>query len=186
MEHVTRPCGRHEEVSVRNSWAIPLIATFCFGRVAPASAQGEPLKEAVAQEQVISASPILWMFKWFNADYERRINSTITWGLSGSYLLLDDCEYGRASVLVRYYPQRAALTGFYLGGQTGVYRTSEGRQDEVTYGAGMDLGYAWLLGASRRVGVSIGFGVTRAFGGDLDGDSYAIPNVRLLNVGIAF
>lgn len=126
------------------------------------------------------------MFKWFNADYERRINSATTWGLSASYLPIGDFEYGRASVLVRYYPQRAALTGFYLGGQTGVYRTSEGRQHEVLYGAGMDIGYAWLLGSQQRVGVSLGLGITRVFGGDLDGASIAIPNVRLLNVGIAF
>ena len=50
----------------------------------------------------------------------------------------------------------------------------------------MDIGYAWLLGSSQRVGVSLGVGVTRVFGGDLDGGSMAIPNIRLLNVGIAF
>jgi len=171
---------------VRNNWAIPLVAILCFARSSPASAQDKPLNAPVVRDQVISASPILWMFKWFNADYERRINSTITWGLSGSYLPQGDSEYGRASGFVRYYPQQAALTGFYLGGQTGVYRTTEGRQHEVAYGAGMDIGYAWLLGSSQRVGVSVGFGVTRVFGGDLDGGSIAIPNVRLLNVGIAF
>jgi hypothetical protein len=32
----------------------------------------------------------------------------------------------------------------------------------------------------------LGLGVTRVFGGDLEGDSIEIPNVRLLNVGIAF
>jgi uncharacterized protein DUF3575 len=171
---------------VRNTSLIATVAALCLVAATPASAQVQDVDPPIARDQVISASPVLWMFKWFNADYERRINSTTTWGLSGSYLPLGDFEYGRASVLVRYYPQRAALTGFYLGGQTGMYRTSEGRQHEVLYGAGMDIGYAWLLGAQQRVGVSIGFGITRVFGGDLDGASIAIPNVRLLNVGIAF
>lgn len=171
---------------MRSTLVIPLVAILCLVAAAPASAQDQEMNAPVAHNQVISASPILLMFKWFNADYERRINSATTWGLSASYLPIGDFEYGRASVLVRYYPQRAALTGFYLGGQTGVYRTSEGRQHEVLYGAGMDIGYAWLLGSQQRVGVSLGLGITRVFGGDLDGASIAIPNVRLLNVGIAF
>jgi len=36
------------------------------------------------------------------------------------------------------------------------------------------------------VGVTVGFGTTRVFGGDGRGGSYAIPNLRLLNVGFAF
>jgi hypothetical protein len=171
---------------MRNTSIIAFIAALCLVAAAPVFAQVQDVDPPIAHEQVISASPILWMFKWFNADYERRINSTTTWGVSGSYLPLGDFDYGRASVLVRYYPQRAALTGFYLGGQSGVFRTSEGKKHEVVYGAGMDLGYAWLLGSRQNVGVSVGFGVTRLFGGDLDGASIAIPNVRLLNVGIAF
>jgi hypothetical protein len=171
---------------VRTTSVIAFVAVLSLVAAATVSAQVQDMDPPVAHDQVISASPILWMFKWFNADYERRINSTTTWGLSGSYLPLGDFDYGRASVLVRYYPQRAALIGFYLGGQTGVFRTSEGREHELLYGAGMDIGYAWLLGSSQNVGVSLGFGVTRLFGGDLDGASIAIPNVRLLNVGIAF
>ena len=171
---------------MKSTSVIPLVAILGLAAAAPASAQDEGMRPPVAYDQVLSASPILLMFKWFNADYERRINSATTWGVSASYLPLEDSEYGRASVLIRYYPQRAALTGFYLGGQTGVYRTSEGRQHEVFYGAGMDIGYAWLLGAQQRIGVSVGLGITRVFGGDLDGTSTAIPNVRLLNIGVAF
>jgi hypothetical protein len=169
---------------VKTHSLIPLVAILCLA-AAPASAQDD-VNAPVAHDQVISASPILLMFKWFNADYERRINSVTTWGVSASYLPIEDGHYGRASVLIRYYPQRAALTRFYLGGQAGVYQTTEGQEREVRYGAGMDIGYAWLLGSQQRVGVSIGLGITRLFDGDLGGASIAIPNVRLLNVGIAF
>jgi hypothetical protein len=125
------------------------------------------------------------MAKWFNADYERRITSTVTWGVSGSYLPVGDFDYGRASVLVRFYPQRAALTGFYLGGQSGVYRIADATEHEIVYGAGMDIGYAWQLGPKRNVAVSLGFGMSRLFGGGLDA-SVVVPNARLANVGIAF
>ena len=50
----------------------------------------------------------------------------------------------------------------------------------------MDVGYAWLFGAKRDVGLTVGYGSTRVFGGDLDGHSFVIPNVRLLNIGFAF
>lgn len=148
----------------------------------------EPVRvtEADAPRQVVSASPILWIAKWFNGDYERRLTPATTWGLSGSYLGIDDFHYGRASVLLRYYPQGRALNGFYLGGQSGLYRLASTSEHELLYGAGFDLGYAWLLGPRKQVGVSLGFGLSRAFGSGVDGASMVIPNARLVNVGVAF
>lgn len=159
-----------------------------FLAVPPSARAQEPAKnaEAVMPAQVVSASPILWIAKWFNGDYERRLTRASTWGVSGSYLGIDDFHYGRASVLLRYYPAGRALNGFYLGGQTGVYRLSSEAEHELLYGAGFDLGYAWLLGPRRKVGVSLGFGLSRVFGSGLDGASLVIPNARLVNVGVAF
>ena len=169
---------------------------------ATAARAQEPTRTPVPYEQVLSASPILWMFKWYNLDYERKINTVATWGVSGSYLEPGDSSYGRATVLVRYYPQGAALSGFYLGGQLGVYHTvytdydypssypsSTGptgqRRCESMSGAGIDLGYAWVMGARRNFSMSLGFGVSRLFGSHAD-DLPAMPNVRLFNVGYAF
>jgi hypothetical protein len=141
----------------------------------------------VAHNQVISASPLLMMFKWFNLDYERKISPAVTLGASGSYLPLgDDYDYQRATFHARYYPQGAALTGFYMGAQTGVHRAGSKRDHETLLGAGVDLGYAWLLGPNRNHSVSVGLGMTRMFAGnDLDG-SLTLPNLRLLNIGFAF
>lgn len=50
----------------------------------------------------------------------------------------------------------------------------------------MDLGYSWLIGPKRNVGVSLGIGAERLFGGSLAGASLTIPSVRLVNVGVAF
>jgi len=152
----------------------------------PARAQDEGTKAPVAHTQVISTSPILLMFKFFNVDYERKISPAVTLGASASYLPVGGFDYGRASVHARFYPQRAALTGFYVGAQAGGHRAGSKRDHGVFFGAGVDVGYAWLFGPKRDVGLTIGFGATRLFGGDLGGHSFVIPNVRLLNIGFAF
>lgn len=170
---------------MRNALGLMLGATLSFIAAVPAYAQEEGSAAPAEYRQVISASPILLMAKWFNADYERKITPVMTWGVSGSYLRGGDFDYGRASVLVRFYPQRAALTGFYLGGQSGLYRISDVTEHEVLYGGGIDIGYAWLLGPKRNVAVSLGFGLSRVFGSRLDA-SVVIPNARLANVGIGF
>lgn len=171
---------------MKNTSIVTLLAISCLLSVAPAHAQDQGTNPGDEHHQVISASPILMMFKWFNADYERGMSPTMTWGVSGSYLPLGDFDYGRASLLVRYYPQGRTLRGFYLGGQTGVYRIGERREHEVLYGGGVDIGYAWLLGSRQNAAVSVGFGVSRVFGGALEGASIVIPNVRLINVGVVF
>jgi Protein of unknown function (DUF3575) len=151
-----------------------------------ARAQDEGTTTPVARNQVISASPFLLMFKWFNVDYERRVSPSVTLGASGSYLPVDGFDYGRATLHARYYPQGAALTGFYMGGQTGIHRAGTKRDHGVFFGAGVDVGYAWLLGAKRNHAFSVGLGTTRLFGRDLDGYALMIPNARLVNIGFAF
>jgi len=51
----------------------------------------------------------------------------------------------------------------------------------------LELGYNWLLGPKQNVTIGLGFGVTRMLrSADDDSMPYAIPNVRLVNIGIAF
>jgi hypothetical protein len=38
----------------------------------------------------------------------------------------------------------------------------------------------------QNVAISMGAGVNRLFGGELEGASLALPSLRLVNVGIAF
>ena len=52
-------------------------------------------------------------------------------------------------------------------------------------GAGPDIGYSWPLGAKQNVGIGLGIGAMRLFG-DLQGVSFTIPTLRLIDVGIAF
>jgi hypothetical protein len=90
------------------------------------------------------------------------------------------------NVFLRYYPQGAALTGFFLGGRTGVARASALDEDATGVVGGFELGYSWLLGSKRHVGVSIGAGVDRLFFGDELDMALIRPNIRLVNVGVAF
>ena len=163
--------------------AVVLVASALS--VNAAHAQGT--RVAVEHQQVVSASPFLLMFKWFNVDYERKINEYHTWGASTSFLSLDDDEdYVNAQLAYRFYPQRAALTGFYLGGRGGFHNVDFRGDDDKFFGLGFELGYNWLLGSSRRFSISVGGGATRLFGGDLSGASLTIPTVRLMNLGVAF
>ena len=142
----------------------------------------------VTHQQFISANPFGLMFEWINAEYERKAAPSVTWGVAGSFFSLDHSavDYASGGMLARYYPAGAALTGFYLGGRGGVYRVSQGLRSDVFFGAGFELGYNWMLGAKRNVGISLGLGATRLFGGSLAGASLTIPTVRLFNLGVAF
>jgi hypothetical protein len=165
------------------------IAAACavFGDVA--AAQTFPgTAVPVVHQQFISANPFGLMFEWVNAEYERKATESVTWGVGASFFARnhDSVDYASGGSFVRYYPAGAALTGFYLGGRGGIYRVSDAHASDVFYGVGFELGYNWLLGSKRNVGISVGLGATRLFGGALAGASLTIPTVRLFNVGVAF
>ena len=175
--------------SSRFAIALAIFSGLSLLSVADARAQTrEPDSMPADRTQIISANPFGLMFEWFNAEYERRISPSTTLGASVSWFSLDsgEMDYANGNAIVRYYPSGRALTGFFLGGRGGLYRVADDFDSGVFFGAGFEIGYNWLLGAQRRVGISIGVGATRLFGGELSGASLTIPNVRLLNLGIAF
>lgn len=144
----------------------------------PASASAAPLQQ-------ISANPFLIVFKYFNVEYERRATDASTWGVSTSFLPMGHSrEYRNVGGFWHYYPGHRPLRGFFLGGRLQAHHFSGDGESGTIAGAGFELGYNWIVG--RRTLVGIGFGATRLFGGALDGESLAIPSVRLANVGITF
>ncbi len=78
------------------------------------------------------------------------------------------------------------MTGFFLGARTGVAHAAAVDDDATGAMAGFELGYSWLFGARRHVGLSIGAGLDRLFFGDELDIALIRPNIRLVNVGIAF
>jgi hypothetical protein len=162
-----------------------------LGSALPQQARGqEGTRAPVPHDQVISANPLLLLFEWFNAEYERKISNTSTAGIGGGWISLDggDDDYVNVHGFYRYYPQGAALSGFYFGGKLGVHRveTSGADEDGTALGFGIDVGYNWLLGVNRAFYVSIGIGANRLFGLDLEDASATLPTLRLVNIGFAF
>jgi len=67
---------------------------------------------------------------------------------------------------------------------TGAYYLNEGYDNGTFFGAGVELGYTWLMGANKNWYLGMGVGVTRLLGGL--SDSFTFPQVRLVNFGYAF
>jgi hypothetical protein len=168
---------------------LPAVALAALAlTVVSAQAQTEGTKTPVPHNQTVSANPFGMLFEWYNGEYERKVSPNSTIGVSASGFALDhgDADYGNIAGFYRYYPQRAALSGFYFGGRAGVHRVSAEGDSGVFFGLGFELGYTWLFGADRHFAVSLGAGATRLFGGDLEGVPLTIPTLRLFNVGVAF
>ena len=168
---------------------LPVIALAALALTAvSAHAQTEGTKTPVPHNQTVSANPFGMLFEWYNGEYERKVSPTSTIGVSASGFALDQggTDYGNIAGFYRYYPQHAALSGFYFGGRAGVHRVSAEGDSGVFFGLGFELGYTWLFGADRHFAVSLGAGATRLFGGDLEGVPLTIPTLRLFNVGVAF
>ena len=163
--------------------------------LAPAAAMSD---EGTERKVAISINPILAMFTWYTGEIEFAVGPTMAAGVSGSYLAFGDEDdgdeetYANGTVFVRYYPQ-ATFKGFFFGLCAGYYRVTDqelelvGDDDsEGVMGAGIDIGYSWLLGRDERMYVSVGAGAMRLFGGDLDASDVVLPTIRLINVGFAF
>jgi len=153
------------------------------------------------RKAIIWTNPILFVFTWYMAEIEVAAGNNATVGVSGSFLDVDtdspgdpdyeENSYTSVNGFVRYYPT-ASFKGFFIGAQIGFGSVSVKDNFEDDSGdfflGGVLIGYGWLLGDAQRVGVSIGIGANRYFGGDLeDSDvSLTLPVIRLINVGIAF
>lgn len=173
-------------LSARCVTCTALVITVLVATASNGLAQSEGTKIPVGNKHVVSANPFLLMAEYANVEFERKASEKTTFGGSFSAAGFDDAHYRNFQGFYRYYPQGAALTGFYIGGRGGVHRVSDDDQAGHAFGLGFELGYGWLFGARRNFAVSIGAGATRLFGGDLSGHSLVVPTLRLVNVGWSF
>ena len=183
----------------------PLLLSLALllAAAAPAAAQDTGTKAPVDHKQTISTSPIADILGFINAEYQRKVTDAATVGVSAGRIDFDDDEYTNVMLFGRYYPQGAALTGFFMGGRIGMHRiaydnyefvspppgsfpqTIVRRESESRPAFGVDVGYDWLLGAKRNVHIGVGAGGMRIFSSDDDNYTIAFPTARL-NVGFAF
>lgn len=151
---------------------------------APASAQGvrERLVSGGATEptRVLSTNPIGLAVRYLNVEYETRVRDRLTTGIGASHLpaSVGLGSYFNGDLFVRYYLTGRTFSGLSVDLKTGLTTVGDGR---LGAGAGFDVNASSRV--NDRVVVSAGFGLKRVFAG---ADTYVLPTVRLVNVGIAF
>lgn len=152
------------------AWSESAFAQGGRGFIDPA-AFGQPT-------QVLSTNPIGLALRYYNVEYESRVTDAITGGIGGASLSesLGFGSYLNGDVFLRYYPGGHAFQGVSLGLKAGL-TSSNG----VAAGIGFDLNANhWI---NERVVMSAGVGLKRVFDG---ADTYTLPTIRIINVGIAF
>ena len=137
----------------------------------------------VEHKQLISTSPLGIVMQWYRVDVERKVAPAATVGFSGSSLDMFEAPLRQAFVFARFYPQRAALSGIYIGARGGVIWNRFSRDSTSTFATGVEIGKTRLLGPKKNIALSSSFGFDRVY---VDGHNFAVPNLRLLNIGIAF
>ena len=166
---------------------------FCMSLTTTTVAQESQGNRSSDNTQLVSTNPFGWiLLPWYNAEYERKAAESFSLVVSGSRLDFGGGEaFSSVNAALRYYPNGRLFRGFYLGPRIGLFWVSQeewmleenglaGEEGFGSLGVGLELGYAWLLGNSRHLSVSIGGGATRVVNGG------AIPIIRLVNIGWAF
>lgn len=180
-------------VTARQVGLCAITVGLCMSLTTTTIAQELQGDRSSGNTQLVSTNPFGWiLLPWYNAEYERKASESLSLVVSGSRLDLGDGEtFSSVNAALRYYPNGRLFRGFYLGPRIGLFWVSQGewmlQEDGLmgedgfrSLGVGLELGYAWLLGDSRHLSVSIGGGATRVV------DGGAIPIIRLVNIGWAF
>lgn len=161
---------------------------------APASAQGAGDDAGTADASLshwqISGNPFLLLAEWFAGEVEYAPGESVGFGVAFSHFTdtedsSDDSATG-INALVRYYPGKNRLRGFYFGGRVGWYSVDEDgidTGDTSSFAFGVEIGYNWIFGESDGFYLGLGGGLTRLFDAD---ELELIPIVRLVNVGWSF
>lgn len=137
---------------------------------------------------VFSANPFGLLLEFFNAEVERVIRPTLSVGLGGSTVLLEDEDYRNLDAFVRFYPQADALNGWAFGAKAGLTALPlDADSSNLSFGLGFDVNWSQLLGSEDQFYVGIGFGLKRLIStDDTHTGAVIIPTLRIVNVGWAF
>lgn len=163
---------------------IAVSAILVLGHVGAAAAQQGDTDPAASHQQLVSSNPFGFVFEWYNVEYERKITPGTSLGFTASYATPSDERIGAGNAILRFYPQGTAFKGLYLGGRAGAYYVDDADDNGVFFGAGVEIGYTWLLGKRKNWYIGLGGGVTRVFG--LSGGDALIPQIRFVNFGYSF
>ncbi len=154
----------------------------------PLVARGQ---EMASPTQIISISPISLVFGLIGAEYEHRLSTSSSWGVSGSVYRSDSFTYVATEAKWRYYPQEKALEGFSVGLTGGVTnvatRDVTPSESSSALSLGFALDYQWLLGPKKKFAVTLGTGARRLVGlsDKLTDVNLTLPTLRI-SIGRGF
>jgi len=161
-----------------------VVAALSLANADRALAQTPGTRPPVPHRQQVTTNPFGFIVAWYNGEYERKLTETWTLAPGGSYVSASDPDQRlvTAGVAFRYYPQRAALTGFWAGPRIGYidFDDEDDADDERGPAVGFEIGYSWLLGAERHFSLSVGGGVSKMFSGPV------VPTAKVVSLGWAF
>lgn len=147
---------------------VTVIATaFGLAGIAGSAASAQDsFQTPVPYQRIVSLNPLLLVFQGIiSADYEQRLASSTTLGVSLSSYSLSKAEYLTLEGRARYYVTGRAFDGIAVGAVAGIVRLDEKKSDENS--VAMNLGFTverqWLLGADERVAIAAGAGASRLF-----------------------
>lgn len=167
----------------RSGLTLCLLLAFAAGLPVQLYAQSAA-ESPDAPSTVISANPFGLLLNLFNAEIERVHSPTTTFGVGGSFIVLDDADYQNIDAFARFYPSGDALNGWAFGAKAGVTRIPESGS---YVGLGFDVNWSQLLGPREEFYVGIGFGLKRLITVD---DNFMtprfVPTFRIINVGWSF
>lgn len=149
-------------------------------------------------KQVVSGSPLSFVFGALSAEYERAATHLTTIGGAATLYDVGEWSYTSAEGKWRYYPN-GALRGFSIGATAGLSRVAadgvecdewecrgaSGSATAATFG--LQLDYQWFLGLKKNFVVATGLGAKKLtfIGEGLDGAAVTLPTVRL-GIGYGF
>jgi hypothetical protein len=159
---------------------------------APAvSAQSTADRAGMSRQNLLSSNPIGMLFEWYNGEYERGLNSTVSLAAAGTSYDFDDVRYTSLDGIGRYYPAGRALRGFSIGLSLGIVDIRDEVEGcdfcEDDSGTAATIGvrgdYVWILGRDQRFTVATGVGAKRLLGNDIGTEGLPIGR---LSIGYAW
>ncbi|MEP6766490.1 MAG: hypothetical protein ABJB66_19405 [Gemmatimonadaceae bacterium] len=183
-----------------------VVCSLSFGAATSAFAQTNYRLATVndGPSHALTLNPFFLLAGWVSAEYEQRINPSVTLGGAFNHQSFDDDRYSDFDFKARLYATEHAMRGFSIVMSAGVSsirisnndyfcdflnssNCSPTKKTVTSPSLGVELNYQWLLGTARHTAVAIGFGGKRYLASEetLNGSNKVIPTFRL-GIGYAF
>jgi hypothetical protein len=154
-----------------------------------ALAQGAPAPGG-GFRNALSLNPLAIPFEIVSVEFETKLASAFSLGISGGYFSPDVFTLSSVDVRLKLYPNEEGPKGFAVGLSFGLVHLRDrsccsfiGDEETISQSfpaAGVFLDYNWLVGKSKRMLVGTGVGAKRLLGNDDRFDvGTAYPTARL-------